>query len=63
MGRLSAFVAEPTGPFMGLDAVDAVELGELLALLSDWMASDPNRLDASLHDFVGAVSCCFASGR
>jgi hypothetical protein len=40
---------------MGLDAVDAVELGELLALLSDWMASDPNRLDASLHDFVGVA--------
>ena len=55
MGRLSAFVAEPIGPFMGLDVVDAVELGELLALLSDWMASDPNRLDASLHDFVGVA--------
>jgi hypothetical protein len=48
-------VAEPIGPFMGFDAVDAVELGELLALLSDWMASDPNRLDASLHDFVGVA--------
>jgi hypothetical protein len=49
----SASVAKPIGPFMALDAVDAVELGELLALLSDWMASDPNRLDASLHDFLG----------
>jgi hypothetical protein len=48
-------VAEPIGPFMSPDAVDAVELGELLALLSDWMPSDPNRLDASLHDFVGVA--------
>ncbi|ASL09498.1 EsaT-6 like protein EsxP [Mycobacterium intracellulare subsp. chimaera] len=32
----------------------AVELGELLAFLSDWLVSDPNRLDASLHDFAGA---------
>jgi hypothetical protein len=47
-------MAEPIGPFLGLDAGDAVELGELLAFLSDWLASDPNRLDASLHDYVGA---------
>ena len=46
-------MAEPIGPFLGLDA-DAVELGELLAFLSDWLASDPNRLDASLHDYVAA---------
>ena len=26
---------------------------ELLAFLSDWLASDPNRLDAS-HDFIGS---------
>jgi len=26
----------------------------LLAFLSDWLASDPNRLDASLYDFVEA---------
>ena len=45
-------MAEPIGPFLGLDAADAVELGELLAFLSDWLASDPNRLDASLHDYV-----------
>jgi hypothetical protein len=50
----SASVAEPHGPFLGLGAGDAVELGELLAFLSDWLVSDPNRLDASLHDFVGA---------
>jgi len=34
-------MAEPIGPFLGLDAGDAVELGELLAFLSDWLASDP----------------------
>jgi hypothetical protein len=45
-------MAEPMGPFLGLDTDDAVELGELLTFLSDWLASDPNRLDASLHDYV-----------
>ena len=47
-------MAEPIGPFLGLDAADAVKLGELLTFLSDWLASDPNRLDASLHDYVAA---------
>ena len=47
-------MAEPMGPFLGLDAADAVELGELLTFLNDWLASDPNRLDASLHDYVAA---------
>lgn len=47
-------MAEPMGPFLRLDAGDAVELGELLAFLSDWLASDPSRLDASLHDYIGA---------
>lgn len=48
-------VAEPrTGPFRGLDVSEAVELGELLAFISDWLASDSNRLDASLYEFVGA---------
>jgi hypothetical protein len=41
------------GRFQGLDVGDAVELGELLAFISDWLASDPNRLDASLYEFVG----------
>jgi len=45
-------MAEPMSPFLGLDAVDAVELGELLAFPSDWLASDPNRLEASLYDYV-----------
>ena len=47
-------MAEPMGLFLGLDAADAVELGDLLTFLSDWLASDPNRLDASLHDYVAA---------
>jgi hypothetical protein len=37
---------------VSLDAADAVELGEILAFLSDWLASDPNRLDASLYEFL-----------
>jgi hypothetical protein len=28
------------GPFLGLDAADAIELGELLAFLSDWLGGD-----------------------
>jgi hypothetical protein len=47
-------VAEPwIGQFRGLDVSEAVELGELLAFVSDWLASDPNRLDASLYEFIG----------
>lgn len=42
-----------SGPFGVLDVGEAVELGELLAFFSDWLASDPNRLDASLYEFVG----------
>jgi hypothetical protein len=54
-------VSEPgNGPFVGLDVGGAVELGELLAFLGDWLASDPNRLDASLYEFVG-VSTDFGS--
>jgi hypothetical protein len=34
-------VAEPIGPFLGLDASQAVELGELLAFLSDRLAATP----------------------
>jgi len=57
-GLGSAVVVQESGvgPFQGLDAGDAVELGELgelLAFVSDWLASDPNRLDASLFEFVG----------
>jgi hypothetical protein len=32
------------GAFLGLDAGEAVEVGELLAFFSDWLASDPSRL-------------------
>lgn len=47
-------MAEPRiGTFLGLDASKAIELGELLAFFSDWLASDPNRLDASLYEHVG----------
>ena len=50
-------MAEPRiGAFLGLDAGEAVELGELLAFLGDWLGSDPNRLDASLYEFVGVSS-------
>ena len=54
-GRVgSVFVVQPgIGPFLGLDVGDAVELGELLAFVSDWLAGDPDRLDASLSEFVG----------
>ena len=38
---------------VSLDAADAVELGEILAFLSDWLLNDPNRLDASLDAFLG----------
>jgi hypothetical protein len=38
---------------VSLDATDALELGEILAFLSDWLLSDPNRLDASLYEFMG----------
>jgi hypothetical protein len=38
---------------VSLDGADALELGEILAFLSDWLLSDPNRLDASLYEFMG----------
>jgi hypothetical protein len=37
-----------------LDAVDAVELGEVLEFLSRWFASDARNLTVSLDGFVGA---------
>ena len=40
-------------PRMSLDAVDAAELAELLQFLSQWLARDPDRLGASLEEFVG----------
>jgi hypothetical protein len=38
---------------MNLDTVDAAELAELLQFLAGWLASDPDRLAASLLAFVG----------
>ena len=40
-------------PDMRLDASDAAELAEMLQFLSQWLARDPDRLGASLQDFVG----------
>jgi hypothetical protein len=40
-------------PQIRLDAVDAVELTELLQFLAGWLARDPDRLGASLQDYVG----------
>jgi hypothetical protein len=38
---------------MTLDTVDAAELAELLQFVAGWLASDPDRLAASLLTFVG----------
>ena len=40
-------------PTTSLDTSDAVELAEMLQLLSDWLAADPDPLNASLTRFVG----------
>ena len=40
-------------PDLRLDVVDAAELAELLQFLSQWLARDPDRLGASLEEFVG----------
>jgi hypothetical protein len=40
-------------PDLRLDAVDAFELAELLQFLAGWLARDPDRLGASLRDYVG----------
>lgn len=36
-----------------LNATDAAELAEMLQFLADWLQRDPDRLRASLEDFVG----------
>jgi hypothetical protein len=38
---------------MKLDATDAAELAEMLQFFSQWLARDPDRLGASLAEFVG----------
>jgi hypothetical protein len=40
-------------PQLRLDVVDAAELAELLQFLAGWLARDPDRLGASLEQFVG----------
>jgi hypothetical protein len=40
-------------PSISLDTADAGELAEMLGFLSDWLASDHDRLDASLQAFTG----------
>lgn len=40
-------------PTINVDAADATELAELLQLLSDWLDADHQRLDRSLHRFIG----------
>jgi hypothetical protein len=42
-----------TVPQVCLDAVDAVELGETLGFIGDWLGSDRDRLAESLRRFVG----------
>jgi hypothetical protein len=41
-----------TVPQFRLDVGDAIELVEILQFLSDWLNSDPERLNASLTRFV-----------
>jgi hypothetical protein len=43
-----------TVPQVCLDAGDAIELGELLGFLDDWLACDRARLAGSLGRFVGS---------
>ncbi len=44
-------------PELRLDVVDAAELTELLQFLAGWLARDPDRLGASLGEFVGHPAC------
>ena len=39
---------------VNLDPVDAVELGELLTFLRDWLNADPEPLKASLTTYLGS---------
>jgi hypothetical protein len=43
-------------PNVSLDTADATELAELLQFLSDWLASDHDRLGTSLQTFAGSHS-------
>lgn len=39
---------------ISLDAVDAMELAQLLDLLRDWLSADHDHLSASLERFIGS---------
>jgi hypothetical protein len=41
-------------PSVSLDTADAIELGELLHFIDDWLQSGRARLTASLARFVGS---------
>jgi hypothetical protein len=38
---------------ISVDALDAIELAELLQFLAGWISSDPARLESSLLAYVG----------
>jgi hypothetical protein len=40
-------------PWTRIDTADANELAEMLQLISDWLAADPDRLTASLLAYIG----------
>ena len=40
-------------PEVKLNTADAAELAEMLRFLSEWLTRDPERLAASLAEFVG----------
>jgi hypothetical protein len=40
-------------PSTCIDTADAIELAETLQLIARWLAADPERLAASLLDFIG----------
>jgi hypothetical protein len=40
-------------PSTCIDTADAIELAETLQLITRWLAADPERLTASLLDFIG----------
>ena len=40
-------------PWTRIDTADAIELAETLQLIARWLATDPERLAASLLSFIG----------
>jgi hypothetical protein len=40
-------------PSTSLDTADAIELAETLQLIASWLAADPERLAASLLQYIG----------